>query len=289
MPVILATDVLVWLLVLATLGYALYCRSHAHLAVPWARVFRSPAALASAVVLAAYVALGLLDSLHFRPALPAKPGAEKAYSSEVLSVLDLGLAQLRGRGDFAKADGPMVERIVDAIVDALWIDPRSGGGYDVYVGGTFLTAGGAPASRIAVWNGAVWSPLGSGLTGGSPTIVEALAVFDPSLNYRIAESPWCGDEVCLEAICKAAKDARREARRWDLKSVRRASPGTCSSSAGCASGRPNTTSPELRPMRTENSPPARERNDPANSASRSPPAWTHRRTPRRRRGSPLAC
>jgi peptide/nickel transport system permease protein len=99
MPVILATDVLVWLLVLAAAGYALYCRRHAHLAVPWARVFRSPAAMASAVILAAYVALGLLDSVHFRPALPAKPGAEKAYSSDVLSVLDLGLAQLRGRGE----------------------------------------------------------------------------------------------------------------------------------------------------------------------------------------------
>ena len=99
MPVILATDVLVWLLVLAVLGYALYCRRHAHLAVPWGRVFRSPAAMASAVILAAFVALGLLDSLHFRPALERKPGAEKAYSSEVLSVLDLGLAQLRGRGE----------------------------------------------------------------------------------------------------------------------------------------------------------------------------------------------
>jgi len=63
-PVVLVTDVLVWLLVAAAAGYAIYCRRHAHLAGPWGRVFRSPAAMASLVVLGAYVALGLLDSLH---------------------------------------------------------------------------------------------------------------------------------------------------------------------------------------------------------------------------------
>ena len=72
MPVVLVTDVLVWLLVAAASGYAVYCRRHPHLALPWARVFRSAAAVSSLVVLAAYVGLGLLDSLHFRPALPQK-------------------------------------------------------------------------------------------------------------------------------------------------------------------------------------------------------------------------
>ena len=99
MPVVLITDVLVWLLVAAAAGYGLYCRGHPHLAAPWARVFRSKAAIASLVVLAAYVSTGLLDSVHFRPALPAKEGEPKAYSTEVLSVLDLGLAGVRGRGE----------------------------------------------------------------------------------------------------------------------------------------------------------------------------------------------
>ena len=99
MPYVLPTDALVWLLVAITAGYAAYCRRHAHLAVPWRRVFRSRAALASLVVLAAYVALGLLDSLHFRPALERKPGEAPAYSGEVLSLLDLGLARLRGSSE----------------------------------------------------------------------------------------------------------------------------------------------------------------------------------------------
>jgi hypothetical protein len=38
-------------------------------------------------------------------------------------------------------------------------------GADIYAGGDFTTAGGAPANRIARWNGSVWSPLGSGLVG----------------------------------------------------------------------------------------------------------------------------
>jgi peptide/nickel transport system permease protein len=81
------------------IAYALYCRRRAHLAVPWRRVFQSPAAMASTVVLCAYLAVGLADSLHFRPQLEQKAGDKAAYSTEVLSLLDLGLAHLRGRNE----------------------------------------------------------------------------------------------------------------------------------------------------------------------------------------------
>ena len=100
MPLLLWTDGFVWLLVAAGTGYALYCRSRPHLAAPWARVFRSPAAMASAVVLAVYLGVGLLDSLHYRPKLvSADPKAPVAYAVEVRSVLDLALAHLRGNGE----------------------------------------------------------------------------------------------------------------------------------------------------------------------------------------------
>jgi hypothetical protein len=36
---------------------------------------------------------------------------------------------------------------------------------NVYVGGSFTEAGGAPASYVACWNGITWSPLGSGMNG----------------------------------------------------------------------------------------------------------------------------
>ena len=100
MPVLLATDALVWLLVAAVAAFAWYSSIRPHLAAPWARVFRSKAAVTSCVVLAAYVLVGMLDSLHFRPALASKdPQATVAYAVEVRSVLDAALAALRERNE----------------------------------------------------------------------------------------------------------------------------------------------------------------------------------------------
>jgi hypothetical protein len=42
------------------------------------------------------------------------------------------------------------------------------------VGGSFTTAGGAPAQNVAVWDGASWAPMGAGLPGE----VKALAVYN---------------------------------------------------------------------------------------------------------------
>jgi hypothetical protein len=49
-----------------------------------------------------------------------------------------------------------------------------GAGPALYAGGPFTTAGGAPASRIAKWNGLAWSALGAGVNSS----VNALAVFN---------------------------------------------------------------------------------------------------------------
>ena len=99
MPYLLPTDALVWLLVAASIAYAAYCRRRAHLAAPWRRVFQSPAAMASSVVLCAFLAVGLADSLHFRPRLEQRDAGEAAYSTEILSLLDVALSQLRGRSE----------------------------------------------------------------------------------------------------------------------------------------------------------------------------------------------
>jgi hypothetical protein len=50
-----------------------------------------------------------------------------------------------------------------------------GSGVGLYAGGRFTQAGGVPANHIARWDGAAWSPLGTGIKGGS---VVALTVFD---------------------------------------------------------------------------------------------------------------
>jgi peptide/nickel transport system permease protein len=99
LPVLLMTDVLLWLLIAAVAGYAWYCSRKPHLALPWKRVFSSKAAVACSVVLLTYVGLGVADSLHFRPRLEqaGSAGAGGSYSPEVLSVLDLALSHLRDR------------------------------------------------------------------------------------------------------------------------------------------------------------------------------------------------
>jgi hypothetical protein len=54
-------------------------------------------------------------------------------------------------------------------------------GYDIYVGGSFSTAGGTPANNIASWSGASWSALGAGITGGLSPSVLALAWYSGEL------------------------------------------------------------------------------------------------------------
>jgi len=96
----LPTDYLVWLLVVAVVAFVWYCARRPHLAAPWTRVFRSRAAVASSVVLAFYLLIGLVDSLHYRPALPSKdPNAPAAYAVDVRSLLDFTLGFLRERSE----------------------------------------------------------------------------------------------------------------------------------------------------------------------------------------------
>ena len=98
MPVVLWTDALLWLLVAAAVGYALYARRRPHLRAPWRRVARSAAGMVSAVVLAVFVLIGLLDSLHYRPALERTDAEGRTvYAVEVRSALDALIEPLRVR------------------------------------------------------------------------------------------------------------------------------------------------------------------------------------------------
>ncbi len=94
-PVVLATDALIYLLVLLAGSFAWYTRRHAHLRAPWRRVARSRTAMGSLVVIALYVLIGLLDTLHYRPASGEDGNGQVRYASEVMSVLDLIATPLR--------------------------------------------------------------------------------------------------------------------------------------------------------------------------------------------------
>jgi peptide/nickel transport system permease protein len=98
MPVILWTDALVFVLVGAIVAYVLYARRQPHLRRPWGRVTQSAAGMSALAVLAVFVAVGLLDSLHYRPVLQRSgERGEAAYSTEVLSLFDAVATPLRER------------------------------------------------------------------------------------------------------------------------------------------------------------------------------------------------
>ncbi len=94
-PVMLWTDALIFLLLAAVGLFTWYVRRHDHLRAPWRRVLTNPTGMAAAVVLAVFVVIGLLDSLHYRPALVMKTGQSVQYGVEVLSALDALLPNLR--------------------------------------------------------------------------------------------------------------------------------------------------------------------------------------------------
>ncbi len=60
-----------------------------------------------------------------------------------------------------------------------------GTGEKLYTGGTFTFAGGAPASRVAAWDGTSWSALGSGMYGAGFYYVSALGTFDDGTGMAL--------------------------------------------------------------------------------------------------------
>lgn len=94
-PVILWSDALVFLLIAACIIATVYVRKREHLLLPWRRVAQSSMAMVSLLVLSLFLLVGVLDTLHFRIALPQSNNGEKVYSPEVLSVFDKVVEPLR--------------------------------------------------------------------------------------------------------------------------------------------------------------------------------------------------
>jgi peptide/nickel transport system permease protein len=97
--VVLWSDILVWLLVAAGIGIGVFVARDPPLLSAWRRVGANRVGMASATVLLAFIAIGLLDSLHYRVALEGKPEQKTQYAVEVLSLLDALAAPLRTRNE----------------------------------------------------------------------------------------------------------------------------------------------------------------------------------------------
>ena len=90
------TDLMVYVLVISIALFVIQARYKEHLRAPWRHVLQRPLAMSAAVVLAFYVVIGLLDSVHFREALEQQDGqTEVHYSGEVVSVFDKLVTSMR--------------------------------------------------------------------------------------------------------------------------------------------------------------------------------------------------
>ena len=94
-PVLLKTDVLFFVLLGTALAYIVYARRYQHLCAPWRQVARQPLGMAAAVILCSYLLVAILDSIHFRAALPASGAGGAVYSRDLTSVFDVLVSPLR--------------------------------------------------------------------------------------------------------------------------------------------------------------------------------------------------
>jgi len=95
--VVLWSDALLWLLVLGLTVGGVWAAHQPYLRNAWRKVGESGVAMGALTVLAAFVTVGLLDSLHYQPRLPGGPEERVQYAPEVLSALDALATGLRER------------------------------------------------------------------------------------------------------------------------------------------------------------------------------------------------
>jgi len=96
--VLLWTDAMIFLLLAVAIAGGWWVRQRPHLLLPWRRLFKSRIGMVSLLVLSLFVLIGLLDSMHYRLALPAKNGTvQTIYAGEVLSVFDALVVNLRNQ------------------------------------------------------------------------------------------------------------------------------------------------------------------------------------------------
>jgi len=221
---LLPSDYLVWLLVSAVAAFAYYCGRRPHLAAPWARVFRGRAAMAASIVLCAYLLVGLLDSLHYRPRLPAtEPGAPAVYSVEVRSLLDRLLTPLRARLEktysaplatrlyqkeqIESADGSLRRDFPRLRYGGAHLDDESAHGRDVAGRALAGAAAGLIAWILSValgrrtlarrWPGAAWRAAAAALAG---VLLLSGVAAGLATGYHVLGTDRVGTDVLYQAL-----------------------------------------------------------------------------------------
>jgi len=92
---LLWTDMMVWLLIVSLLAWGWTVSRSPQVKKQWHTIFKSSIAMASAVILLFYMLFTLLDSVHFRFAMPItqtqQTQSEEIQYGEIVSLLDLAM------------------------------------------------------------------------------------------------------------------------------------------------------------------------------------------------------
>ena len=94
-PILLWSDALILVLLALVAAGIWLARHNETFRGPLRQVWAHPVGASTALILALYVGIGLLDSLHYVERLPDAPGQAASYSGEVKSALDTLLTPLR--------------------------------------------------------------------------------------------------------------------------------------------------------------------------------------------------
>ena len=174
--VFLWTDLVLWLLAIGTVLYVRHVLRTPTLRATWRHVTHSAPAMCSAVVLLAFMTIALLDSVHYRPRLPAagSAGAESAvaYATRSYSLLDaLLIHAIESREKTYSAPLAYVSLqketvIVDgaerrehprlAFGGAHLSDPQAQWGRDVALRSSLGVGAGLLAAALLAWAVAAW-------------------------------------------------------------------------------------------------------------------------------------
>jgi peptide/nickel transport system permease protein len=177
-PVFLGTDVVLFAMLILLAWYVWRVTSSVNLRVTWEKVVRDPAALSAAIVLALFAALTLIDSIHFRRALPpasgATAGAAVSYAPTTESLLDVVLARQIATRETGYSR-PLAYQAFSKV--PMVVNGESTRGFPR------LTFGGAQLSDPASqWAGDVAFRTAAGLAGG--LFIAAVAVLVTGLVVR---------------------------------------------------------------------------------------------------------
>ncbi len=108
-PVFLLSDILLYILIVAVIGLAIYSSRQRHLRKSWSQVFKSSIGMSTFMIICAFVVIALSDSMHYRARLPEVNG-HSHYSTQVHSVLDRALAPM-GQNDEKTYSAPFASKL----------------------------------------------------------------------------------------------------------------------------------------------------------------------------------